>query len=248
MQFNVVTYNIHKGFSPGKVKFMLPKMRDALEAINPDLILLQEVQGEHKRQEKRIKDWPDQTQFEFIADTLWPHHAYGKNAIYQAGHHGNAILSKYPFARYDNINVATTSRASRSLLHGVIDLKEHHAQLHVICIHFGLFTAERSDQLSILCERIQQTVPDDEPLLIAGDFNDWRKRNTDALEQELGLKETFKEIDGDYAKSFPAWGPTLRTDRIYYRGLDLVDCQRLKEKRWRILSDHLPLLATFSLP
>ncbi len=36
------------------------------------------------------------SQFAFLADEIWPHFAYGKNAIYSAGHHGNAILSKHP--------------------------------------------------------------------------------------------------------------------------------------------------------
>ena len=245
--FKVLTYNIHKGFSPGKVRFMLPQMREALETVNSDLVFLQEVQGKHSKQEKRIQDWPDASQFEFLADQLWPHYAYGKNAIYQAGHHGNAILSKYPIGSWENINVSQVARASRSLLHGVIELPDNGLNLHVICIHLGLFKAERSGQLAALSQRIADKVPANEPLIIAGDFNDWRSEAAKHLEVDLGLKEVFNELEGGHAKSFPAWGPTLKTDRIYYRGLELIEGECLKEKPWRLLSDHLPLYAKFKI-
>src|SRR4051812_7468381 len=93
----VISYNIHKGFSSGNLKFILKKMREALRFVQPDLIFLQEVLGHHEVHSRRIKDWPDQSQFEFLAHELWPHFAYGRNAVYTNGHHGNAILSKYPF-------------------------------------------------------------------------------------------------------------------------------------------------------
>ena len=92
---SVLTYNIHKGFSVGKVRFLLPQMRKEIQLLNSDIIFLQEVQGRHDKQQKKIPDWPDQAQVDFIGDKIWPHRFYGKNAIYQAGHHGNAILSKY---------------------------------------------------------------------------------------------------------------------------------------------------------
>jgi len=241
-----LTYNIHKGFSVGRLKYMLPRMRDALSELSPDLMFLQEVRGEHKRMTRPLLLSPS-NQFEFLAEEIWPHRAYGKNAIYHSGHHGNAILSKYPFQSFENINLSTVIRASRSLLHGIIELPEHHTRLHTICIHLGLFKAERIEQVSTLCERIRFMIPDDEPLIIAGDFNDWRKNACEILEGELGLKEVFKESEGDFAKSYPAWGPTFRTDRIYYRDLTLKNYERLTEKRWRVLSDHLPLIAEFSI-
>src|SRR5690606_5729050 len=101
---------------------------------------------------------------------LWPHYAYGKNAIYKSGHHGNAILSKYPFKYWENIDISSSQYASRSILHGVIDLPGKDVPLHTLCVHMGLFQAERSRQIKTLIERIESHVPHDEPLLIAGDF------------------------------------------------------------------------------
>ncbi|OEH48820.1 hypothetical protein lpari_00220 [Legionella parisiensis] len=43
---SLITYNIHKGFGVGgAVRFLLPKMRDAITSLTPDFVFLQEVQG-----------------------------------------------------------------------------------------------------------------------------------------------------------------------------------------------------------
>lgn len=49
---SLITYNIHKGFGVGAVRFLLPEMRLALGELNPDFVFLQEVQGMHKKRKK----------------------------------------------------------------------------------------------------------------------------------------------------------------------------------------------------
>jgi endonuclease/exonuclease/phosphatase family metal-dependent hydrolase len=243
----ILTYNIHKGFSAGNRRFVLHEMKDALQQVNADVVFLQEIQGEHTSKQHHVTDWPDNSQFEFLADQVWHHHAYGKNAIYKSGHHGNAILSKYPFVEWENINVSLMKKASRSLLHGSMNIPGHAKKLHVICVHLGLLQFEREKQLITLAQRINSHVPQDEPLIIAGDFNDWRGYAERHLSKDLGVYEVFKNITGQHARSFPAWMPFLHMDRIYVRGLDALHCQRLHQSPWRRLSDHTPLVASFSL-
>ncbi len=242
----VLTYNIHKGFSMGNRKFVLHQIKQLLQQTDADVLFLQEIQGEHRVRSRRHENWPEVSQFEFLADQVWPHHAYGKNAIYDAGHHGNAILSKHPFVHWENINVAFMQTASRSLLHGVVKLATG-KRLHVVCVHLGLFEIERQRQLRELTGRIQAHVPDDEPLIIAGDFNDWNGRASRILADQLGLVEAFRSVSGKSARTFPAWMPILSVDRIYSRGLELENRQRLHERPWRGLSDHLPLMAEYTL-
>ena len=119
---SLITYNIHKGFGLGKLRFLLPQMREAITALNPDFVFLQEVQGAHSRRQKRIESWPDTPQFEYLAENMWPHYVYAKNAVYQSGHHGNAILSKYPKgSRYlviDFVRPWTKSTRQRAKLKG----------------------------------------------------------------------------------------------------------------------------------
>jgi endonuclease/exonuclease/phosphatase family metal-dependent hydrolase len=243
----VLTYNIHKGFSMGNLRFILHDIRDSLRRIDADVVFLQEIHGERNISRKRFDDWPNNSQFEFLADEVWPHHAYGKNAIYKSGHHGNAILSKYPFIEWENIDVSFMRSASRSLLHGTIQIPASSTKIHIICIHLGLFGRERARQLSTLVKRISSHVPIDEPLIIAGDFNDWRGRADHHLHHELGVKEVFKNTHGSYARTFPAWLPMLSMDRIYFRGLEITGCRHLHGQPWRRLSDHTPLLAEFEL-
>jgi endonuclease/exonuclease/phosphatase family metal-dependent hydrolase len=243
----VLTYNIHKGFSATNLRFILHEIKHSLRHVDADIVFLQEVYGERKISNNRFDDWPNNRQFEFLADQVWHHYAYGKNAIYESGHHGNAILSKYPFIEWENINVAAFRNASRSLLHGTIRMIGINQKIHIICVHLGLFERERERQLSALAKRINSHVPIDDPLIIAGDFNDWRGRAEYYLHRDLGVREVFKHTRGTYARTFPAWMPVLSMDRIYYRGLDVVHCNHLHGQPWHRLSDHIPLFAEFKL-
>jgi len=245
--FKVLTYNIHKGFNTGNRQFVLHQIREALRVTGADLLFLQEMQGEHIHKERKINDWPEKTQFEFIAEEVWPFYAYGKNAIYDAGHHGNAILSKHEFLSWENINVSPLPWASRSLLHASIKMGPTLPEVHIVCIHFGLLGGERRQQIKKLCGRIDSHVPHDAPLIVAGDFNDWLGRADHLLYDHLDLKEIFLTTHGRYARTFPSWLPFLQMDRIYFRGLRPVACARLSHAPWHQLSDHAPLTAEFGL-
>jgi endonuclease/exonuclease/phosphatase family metal-dependent hydrolase len=248
MILRVLTYNIHKGFNIGNRSFVLSKMREHLRQADVDLVFLQEVQGEHKGHANKILDWPNESQFEFLADEVWSHHAYGKNAIQDGKHHGNAILSKFPFSQWDNINVSYLSTASRSLLHGTITIPEKKCSIHVVCLHLGLSRFERKRQIRRLNEHLQSRVDRDSPVLVAGDFNDWSGKEVKKyLDPELGLDEAFFQTHQRYAKTFPAIWPLFKVDRIYSSGLSLRACHCLNGKPWNVLSDHVPLLAEFEV-
>jgi endonuclease/exonuclease/phosphatase family metal-dependent hydrolase len=135
MKLRVLSYNIHKGFSMGNRRFVLDGIRQAIRETSADLVFLQEVLGEHQDHKKKYPEWRKDSQFEFLADEVWPHYAYGKNAIYTSGHHGNAILSKYPFTFFENIDISTNRVEQRGLLHGVIEIPGHKQPIHAICVY-----------------------------------------------------------------------------------------------------------------
>lgn len=240
----VLSFNIHKGFF-SKRKFTLRDMRDQFQKTKADLVFLQEVVGENEKHSKNIEDWPDTSQFEFLAHEVWPHHVYGKNAVYTEGHHGNAILSRYPIQFWENINISTNRFEQRGILHAVIAIPGHIDELHLICLHLNLLESGRRKQIKSLVSRIESHVPERAPLIIAGDFNDWRERITQELEGHLDVKEIFCLLNGCHAKSFPSIKPMVCLDRIYTRGLECQTAQTLNTKGWSRLSDHLPLLAEF---
>jgi len=235
---NIVTYNIHKGLSHFNRRIVMHELRERLRELNADIVFLQEVQGENSRDVRHHHGYPTSPQHEFLADQIWPHHAYGKNSVYIGGHHGNAILSRYLITEWDNLDISAHRFENRGLLHCVIDLpktdqREICQPLHCICVHFGLFKRGRRVQFNALVERIKQRIPVNAPLIVAGDFNDWRNTANRLLAHELQLHEVFEANFGRPARSFPAGMPLLRMDRIYVRGLDI---QHSEVHAWRKIS------------
>jgi len=239
----VLTYNIHKGFDLYNRDFVLHGIREQLHSVDADIVFLQEIIGQHQRHERQVLNWPTSAQFDFLAEHLWPHVAYGKNALYTGGHHGNAILSKYQLQSWQNINLSRWRQASRSLLHGVIHIPESGLPLHLICIHLELVAFERRRQVRVLKQYIKEVIPEDEPMIIAGDFNDWNQQLGRRLEADLGLQEAFEYTHGRYARTYPVSWPVLSMDRIYFRNLSFIECACLDTQPWKSLSDHAPLYA-----
>jgi endonuclease/exonuclease/phosphatase family metal-dependent hydrolase len=248
-EIHILTYNVHKGYCSGNRRFMLESMRERIAETGADIVFLQEIHGKaiKSKAQKRKFSYPDQPHFEYLADEAWPHFAYGRNAIYRKGDHGNAILSMHPFVSWENIDVSIFPRSSRSILHGVIELPHKATRLHTLCVHLGLLEQERKEQLQALTQRINEHVPRDEPMIIAGDFNDWRRRAENHLHEDLGLEELFVNLQGRHARTFPVWAPLLPVDRVYYRGLQPKSCRRLARGQWRDLSDHAALFGVFTL-
>lgn len=246
MKFTVLSYNIHKGFTFTNRKFILEKIKKSIRSVNADALLLQEVIGEHHGHAKKIKNWPVASQFEFLADELWPHFAYGKNAVYTDGHHGNAILSKFPISSYKNIDISEGIYEKRGLLHAQVEIPNYES-LHLICTHFGLKQKYRDCQTRSLCEYVEKHVPPEASLIVGGDFNDWKLKMTPIVWKKQQLMEAYLNAHHKHARTFPSWRPTLKLDRIYYRSTRCVSADLVRGSDWSVLSDHLPLVATFQL-
>ncbi len=245
-RIHVATYNIHKGFSQFNRQMVVHELRDRLRVLNPEIVFLQEVQGLHLDHALRHQDWPALPQHEFLAQDVWHDTAYGGNAIYDHGHHGNAILSRYPILSAHNQDVSDHRFERRGLLHAQIALPGLPGPIHCVCVHLGLTGGSRRRQMEALVERMER-LAGNRPLIVAGDFNDWRNRADDLLSRGLGLVEVFSGPFGRPARSFPAKLPMLRLDRIYVRGFNIEDSQVHFGPPWSGISDHAALSATLSL-
>ena len=238
-QLKVLTVNTHKGFTVFNRRFILPELREAVRSTGADLVFLQEVLGEHDKHASRYEDWPATSQYEFLADSMWSDFAYGRNAVYPDGHHGNALLSKYPIKASRNLDVSITGPERRGLLHCVLDVPGH-TNVHAICVHLSLLESHRQLQI-VLLNQLLKSLPPEEPVIIAGDFNDWKQQGNSALRQRDDLHEVFERHHGQLAKTYPARWPLLRLDRIYLRNATSHNPKILGNKPWTHLSDHLPL-------
>ncbi len=243
MRLRIATHNIHKGFSHFNRRMMVHELRDGLRLLNVDIVFLQEVLGQHHQHASRFRDWPEEPQYEFLADQVWSDYAYGRNAVYDHGHHGNAILSRYPIVRAENQDVSHHLLERRGLLHCEIQLPGSPASLHCICVHLALTERGRRYQIGALIERIRRLVPAGAPLIIAGDFNDWRNLAGHRLAEELELREAFRDRHGKSARSYPCAMPVLRLDRIYIRGFRVGHAEVHHGFPWSRISDHAALSA-----
>jgi endonuclease/exonuclease/phosphatase family metal-dependent hydrolase len=243
----VLTVNIHKGFTFFNRKFILHELREAVRAVGADVVFLQEVTGSHAHHERRVADYPTNPHYEFLADSIWPQFAYGRNAVYPGGHHGNAVLSKFNIVSFDNHDVSIIGPERRGLLHCVLQVPGRDSPIHVICVHLGLAESHRLQQLHMLCNLVHQNIPASAPVIVAGDFNDWRRRAHAVLAQGANLHEVFVQAYGKAARTFPARLPVLALDRIYVRNAIGHAPLVLPLKPWSHLSDHAPLAATIEL-
>ena len=243
----VLTVNIHKGFSFFNRKFILHELREAIRSVSADVVFLQEVSGGHIAHASRLANYPATPHYEFLADSIWPEFAYGRNAVYTQGHHGNAVLSKFPIVNFCNRDATISGTEGRGLLHCVLQVPGRIPHLHVICVHLGLTESHRLQQMHLLCDLVHQDVPPGAPVIAAGDFNDWRLRADEVLAQGANLHEVFVQAHGRPARTFPARFPLLALDRIYVRNAIGHAPVVLPIKPWSHLSDHAPLAATIEL-
>lgn len=204
-KLRVATYNIHKGVLSDyfglKRTPVIHELRERLHDLRADLVLLQEVQGRNERHATQFKQWPAQPQDEFLANSP-PHRrsvfesAYGNNANYLHGHHGNALLSRFPILHQENRDVSDHALEKRGILHCVVQIDER--PVHCFVVHFGLFARSRARQVEALIKWVKTAVPPEAPLLIGGDFNDWQNRLSSRLCQSLNVHEAFDSFKPQY--------------------------------------------------
>lgn len=245
MKLKILSYNIHKGFTIGNRDFILEQIRLALRETNADILFLQEVLGDHRDKKCRIPDWKTAIQFEYIADMVWPHFAYGKNAVYPEGHHGNAILSKFPIIEWQNHSISTNRFEHRGLLKTRVMIPELEQELLLCCTHLDLTQRGRDQQAASIIGHMEKER--DCPWVLVGDFNDWNKKISPRIEKGLGASEVFGALHGRYPATFPSFLPVLSLDRIFVRNLTPVKAVALTDTHWRNLSDHLPLYVEIDL-
>ncbi len=235
----VVSYNIHKGVQgvgPAR-RLEIHNLAQAVEALDADVVCLQEVRHINRREEKRFEQWPEGCQADFLAPPGYTS-VYRTNAITRHGEHGNALLSRWPVLTQQHEDMSDHRFEQRGLLH--VELSVYGRSLHVMVVHLGLVRASRVRQVAQLKRFIQREIPADAPLLVAGDFNEGGLRLRPAF-ASIGLRSWV----GAPQPTFPARVPLAQLDHIFVRGLQPVSLTAPQGRLWWRMSDHLPLIAEF---
>ncbi|HTT13741.1 MAG TPA: endonuclease/exonuclease/phosphatase family protein [Burkholderiaceae bacterium] len=266
MKIRVATYNIHKGVTGIRRRPRITAVRSALNAIDADILFLQEVQDRNERL-ARHRAYPKSSQLDFLAGSGYEHRAYGMNAVYPHGHHGNAILSRHPIGNFTNHDISDHLLEKRGLLHAVARPQRARGHdVHLICVHLGLIKRSRLRQARFLIDFVHQEIPTKAPVIIAGDFNDWQRRVDTLLRDELGVEEVGAATEAppqlslldlllpwrerrapSVARTFPSFAPWLTLDRIYVRGFRVLRTEVPRGLVWARRSDHMPLIAELEL-
>lgn len=237
----VATYNIHKGVQGMGLRRRLEihNLGHAVEQLDADIVCLQEVTKTHRLAEKHFTRWPELAQASFLAPEGYEA-VYRTNALTRHGEHGNALLSRWPVVAHQHEDMSDHRFEQRGLLH--VEVLLHDRRVHVVVVHLGLIPASRGRQVIQLQQFIAREVPPSAPLLVAGDFNDWGALVPRAL-KAVGLT-SFR---GPRQPTFPARLPLVQLDYVYARDLTPLGLEVPRGRIWWRMSDHLPLIAEFSL-
>jgi endonuclease/exonuclease/phosphatase family metal-dependent hydrolase len=236
-----VSYNIHKCIGGLDRRYRPERVCETLAAIEPDFVLLQEVDDDalrsgFDRQVDLIGEHLDMRH-----RTWFPNHFLRKGGCY-----GNAILSRFPLLETTNIDVTVNGRKARSVLHGSfrVPVRGHQRTFHVFNLHLGLLEKDRRRQLELfLAAHPFAGLHEHTPVLVGGDFNDvWGR-----LGPELLAPAGFRAAPRRHS-TFPAYAPVRALDGIYVRGdLTLHTLRAARGAKARTASDHLPLVAELEL-
>ena len=236
--FRVATYNIHKckGLD---LRVSPQRIVDVLREINADIIALQEVVSlqSHVAQENQAR---------FIAEELGYEYRLGENRKHLGGLYGNVVLSRFPITETKNFDITVKGREPRGCLHTDVKL-ESNSFLHVYNIHLGTAFFERRKQAIRLLDAEILNRHHFAPRVMLGDFNEW----THGLASRL-LKAHFRSADLrehlPRKRTYPGILPFLHLDHIYYDNHLKIENAFVHQSRLALIaSDHLPLVADFSL-
>lgn len=234
----LLTWNIHKGIGGRDRRYAMDRIFDVLEAENPDIVLLQEVDSGVAR--SRFHDQPV-----LLHERLAMRHGlFQLNVELSQGGYGNLLLSRWPIAWHEQISLRWHFKKPRGAQLARIEAPEGH--LFVVNWHLGLAEFERQWQIRRLLQHPALDRHATLPTIIAGDSNDWRNQLHKACFGPAG----FDHVTSPPSKfrSFPAAMPVGSLDKAYVRGGVVVQTARVGYGgTTKDASDHLPLIVDFHL-
>lgn len=233
----LLTWNIHKGIGGRDRRYSLARIIDCIEAENPDLVCLQEVDRLVHR--SRHDDQP-----RLLARYFRAHSVFQPTVRVGGGGYGNLVLSRWAVTSRHRISLRQGSRKPRAAQLVLVDSPE--GALHLVNTHLGLSERERRAQAARLLGHMLFRSADRLPTLVAGDFNDWR----DSLGRETFRALGFRQVTSPAARfrTFPAWLALGALDKVFVRGgIEVRQARVVRTSLAKEASDHLPVVVDFHL-
>ncbi|MDJ0522878.1 MAG: endonuclease/exonuclease/phosphatase family protein [Planctomycetota bacterium] len=240
-KLRIATWNIHKGIGTDR-RYRLDRIIAVLHDLDADVVCLQEVDRGVPR-----SSYEDQSQ-RLAHELGYPYSALGLNVRVKNGMYGNLTLSRHPLGDVHNVDLTIPPKKRRSGL--VTRIKTGPAEGWLLAnVHLGLMHLERRIQVRRLLAHLFEGSAPQQPLVIAGDWNEWTTRLVHGVMKEFGfhLARTDHRPTGE--RTWPSRRPIVALDKILYR--DPIRCHHVAcvlDEVTRVASDHLPLMVELETP
>ena len=224
----VLTWNVHGCVGRDGVRDP-NRVARVLEAAQPDISALQEIDS---RTSAAAHD-----PFSYFGELFGWTSVSARTLSAKDGHYGHIVLSRWPIESLGEIDLSVRWREPRKAIVGTIASPA--GPIVVVAAHLGLLPFERRRQYVRLRARLDAYTG--RPLIVLGDFNDFPGRG-------LAEKNLCPILRGAPAlATYPSRLPLLPLDRIWFGApLELVTIAALRDAEQ--VSDHLPLIASLTLP
>lgn len=239
-QIRIATYNVHK--CRGLDRRVRPaRIGEVLREIDADIVALQEVicvPGETRERD----------QARFLAEELAYDYCLGENCRIRGGGYGNVVLSRIPLYATRNYDISWRTCERRGCLRADVETADG-SLLHVFNVHLGLAFRERRYQArKLVGADILTNAGLQGARIVLGDFNEWTRGLTSRL-LATHLESVDIRTHLGRAKTYPGILPFLHLDHIYFDPVLRLERLTLHRSRLALVaSDHLPLVADFTVP
>lgn len=227
-RIKVSTYNVHRWM--GASGRNSPDIRAAgavISELGADLIALQEV----------LRPISGEDPLRALAQSLGFQYLFTRARIHRRGELGNVILSRWPIRSAKPLRLSSTLLDKRVATIAQVDIDDC-GPLQIIATHLSLLARVRHHQVDTILEHLLDT-----PTVLLGDLNLWRHcKASHALESELSHERFAKS-----PLSYPGMLPFFALDRVYSRGVPILDLRVYDTPLARRASDHLPVIAEIEL-
>lgn len=202
--------------------------------VSPDAILLQELDRGVRRTERV-------DQFDYLLERTGLAGRFAHTVDYQGGRFGLAVLTSHELSLYEEVHLPQWGgKEPRKLQRMRITLSNGQV-VDLMNTHIDPERISRGRHIQRVAEESARRATG--PSVLGGDFN---IRPTASVLNHIRAR--FRDAAGDGAgaehNTFPARSPLFRVDYLFYRNLELESFTTLDA---RGISDHRPVIATFSL-
>jgi len=228
MHMTLATWNIHACIGADR-RFLPERTVQVLQELDADVVALQEVEH-HTIDDRDLLD--------YLAEKAGLTAVAGPTLLRDTRHYGNALLTRLPILRANQIDLSLPRREPRGAIEVLLDCHGQHIQ--VIATHLGLRPGERRRQVRRLLDLFQACPADISVLL--GDLNEWLLWGRPLR----WLRRHFSPAP--HPRTYPARFPLFALDRIWVHPRAALNTIGIHNNpATRIASDHLPLKAMLSL-